>query len=118
MAEQLIDGLLFLEDVARARISREPVELGTLARELLDELQAADPRREVAARVHDDLWVNADRKLARVALRHSGCIRMRRSRGQGSGWSSSAGSSGAMAAAHGPIPPPGAGSTFCFTLPR
>lgn len=70
LAEQLIDGLLFLEDVARARISREPVELGALARELLDELQAADPRREVAARVHDDLWVNADRKLARVALRH------------------------------------------------
>jgi two-component system NtrC family sensor kinase len=70
VAEQLIDGLLFLENVARAGLTKERLDLGTLARELLGELQAADPGRKVAARIQDDLWVNADRKLARVALRH------------------------------------------------
>jgi len=70
LAEQLIDDLLFLEGVSRAPLTREPVELGGIARELLDEMRAADPQRPLVADVHEGLWVNADRNHMRIALRH------------------------------------------------
>jgi two-component system NtrC family sensor kinase len=70
IGERLIEELLFLNEVARARLRIERVELGALSRELLAELRKADPQREVAIEVHEDLWADADRHLAQVALRH------------------------------------------------
>lgn len=68
--ERLIEELLFLNEVARARLRIERVELGALCRELLEELRRADPQRLVAVEVHEGLWAQADRNLAQVALRH------------------------------------------------
>lgn len=70
IGERLIEELLFLNEVARARLRIERVELGALSRELLDELRQADPARQVAIEVHEGLWAQADRHLAQVALRH------------------------------------------------
>jgi two-component system NtrC family sensor kinase len=70
LAEQLIDDLLFLEGITRAPLTMEPVELGSIARELLDEMRAADPQRPLVADIHEGLWVNADRNQVRIALRH------------------------------------------------
>jgi two-component system NtrC family sensor kinase len=70
LGERLIEELLFLNQVGRARLRLERVELGALSRELLDELRRADPQRQVAIEVHEGLWAQADRNLAQVALRH------------------------------------------------
>ncbi len=70
VGERLIEELLFLNQVARARLRLERVELGALSRELLDELRRADPTRQVAIEIHEGLWAQADRDLAQVALRH------------------------------------------------
>lgn len=70
MAEQLINDLLFLEGVSRAELCREPVELGALARDLLNGLREADPQRQVTLAVQEGLWADADRHLARILLRH------------------------------------------------
>jgi two-component system, NtrC family, sensor kinase len=70
VAEQLIDDLLFLEGVSRAEVSTQPVELGMLARELLDGLRSIEPQRQAEVTVHEGLWAEADPALARVLLRH------------------------------------------------
>jgi signal transduction histidine kinase len=70
LAEQLIDDLLFLEGVSRAELSTEPVDLGVLARELLDGLRSLQPQRQVEVTVQEGLWAEADRALARILLRH------------------------------------------------
>ncbi|MDP3760746.1 MAG: ATP-binding protein [Ramlibacter sp.] len=69
MAGQQIDDLLFLDGVSRTELNPEPVELGALARELMDALQLSEVGREVALTVHEGLWVYADRNLARILLR-------------------------------------------------
>jgi signal transduction histidine kinase len=70
VAEQLIDDLLLLEGVSRAALSTEPVELGKLARELIDGLRSVHPQRQVDAVIHEGLWADADPVLARILLRH------------------------------------------------
>jgi two-component system NtrC family sensor kinase len=70
VGERLIEELLFLNKVARARLRIERVELGAISREVLDELRQADPQRQVSIEVQEGLWVQADRHLAQVALRH------------------------------------------------
>lgn len=70
LGDRLIDGLLSLDGVSRAPMNVEPVDLGALARQLLEELRSAEPAREVAFSIHEDLWGDADRNLARIALRH------------------------------------------------
>lgn len=69
MAGQQIDDLLFLDGVSRAELTPEPVELGALARELMDALRSLDAQRDVQLTVHPGLWVYADRNLARILLR-------------------------------------------------
>lgn len=70
VGEQLINDLLVLDGVSRMALSMEPVELGALARELLAELQQAEPQRRVSVDVQPGLWANVDRRLARIALGH------------------------------------------------
>jgi len=69
MAGQQIDDLLFLDGVSRAELNPEPVELGALARDLMDTLRQSEVGREVELAVHEALWVYADRNLARILLR-------------------------------------------------
>jgi two-component system NtrC family sensor kinase len=69
IAEQLIDDLLFLDGVSRVELSTQPVDLGRLARELLDGLRSLYPQRQVEVNVHEGLWAEADRGLARILLR-------------------------------------------------
>lgn len=70
IGDRLIDGLLSLDGVSRAPMSVEPVDLGALARQLLEEFQQAQPEREVGLSIQEDLWADADRNLAKIALRH------------------------------------------------
>ncbi len=66
----LIDRLLELSRVGRAEIQRADVDLSALARGILDELRAADPRREVETTVRDGLVARADPMLVRLVLRN------------------------------------------------
>lgn len=70
VGERLVEELLFLNQVARARLRIERIELGALSRDLLDELGRADPQREVSIEIQQELWADADPMLAQVALRH------------------------------------------------
>lgn len=70
VGERLIDGLLSLDGVSRAPMSIEPVELGALSRQLLDEFRSAEPERKVTISIREELWADADRSLAQIALRH------------------------------------------------
>lgn len=69
VAERLIENLLLLEGVSRAELSCEAVELGELARELMAEHGAAPLHPPIALSAPAELWVWADRNLARIALR-------------------------------------------------
>jgi signal transduction histidine kinase/CHASE3 domain sensor protein len=67
MAE-LIDDLLNLSRLSRAELMREQVNLTQLATEVLAELQAREPGRQVEVSIQEGLWAVADRRLLRVAL--------------------------------------------------
>jgi two-component system, NtrC family, sensor kinase len=68
--EQLVEGLLSLTRIARAELHAEPVDIGEMAREALDEHRAREPARSVAVQVQEGLTASGDRRLLRVALRH------------------------------------------------
>ena len=70
MEEQLIQGLLLVDHVSRAPLCIEPVDLGALSRQILDELRHADPNREVSVTVQEGLLVQIDRQLIQAAMRH------------------------------------------------
>jgi hypothetical protein len=65
---QLIDDLLNLARVSRGEIVRQNVDLGDLAKSILDDLQKANPGRHIKVSVAADLNVNADPKLMQIAL--------------------------------------------------
>ncbi len=65
---QLIDDLLRLSRVTRSELRRERVDLSSLARDLLGELQATQPDRHVEIAVADGLLVEGDSHLLEVAL--------------------------------------------------
>ncbi len=65
---QIIDDLLALSHVTHASIKREPVDLSVLAREIIAELQAAEPTRQVLCDIAPGLCAQADRALLRLAL--------------------------------------------------
>jgi signal transduction histidine kinase len=67
MAE-LIDDLLDLSRVTRAEIHRENVDLSELAQKIMSELEKSEPERQVELLVQDNLFVNGDSSLLRVAL--------------------------------------------------
>lgn len=64
----LIDALIDLASLTRKSLQRESVDLTALAAGIVDELQAAEPRRKVAVQITDGLVVNADRALMSVLL--------------------------------------------------
>jgi len=67
---RLIDDLLKLSRISRAKLAHEPVDLGALARSILRELADAAPDRDVAVVVEDDLRALGDPKLVEIALRN------------------------------------------------
>src|SRR5207247_8726450 len=65
---RVIDGRLELSKITRQELRHTPVDLSASAREILGELEADDPDREVEWVVQDGLVVEGDAELLRVAL--------------------------------------------------
>lgn len=65
---ELIDALLALGRLSRTEPRRESVDLTQLARAVLDELRASDPKRTADVVVDDGLTVTGDPKLLRAVL--------------------------------------------------
>jgi signal transduction histidine kinase len=64
----LIDDLLQLSTTARSELKRGAFDLAQSAREILDELRAADPARDVEIVIPAQLPANGDVRLVRVVL--------------------------------------------------
>ncbi|HEX6764615.1 MAG TPA: ATP-binding protein [Polyangiaceae bacterium] len=64
----LVDGMLELAKVSRAVVRVEPLDLASLAREVVQELRAAEPHHPVTFVCPDELPVKGDRALVRMAL--------------------------------------------------
>ncbi len=65
---QLIDDLLNLSRVSRSKIQYTKVNLSTLAQEVIDQLQAGEPDRQVDVQIVPDEIVSADSILMRAIL--------------------------------------------------
>jgi PAS domain S-box-containing protein len=65
---RLIDDLLNLSRLGRARLVREPVDLSELARKVFAELRRAEPTRAVELIVQPGMTASADAGLMRVVL--------------------------------------------------
>jgi signal transduction histidine kinase len=66
----LIDGLLVLSRATRADLSRDEVDLTSLARRLLSEHQHIEPERAVDWHVDDGLKVKGDARMVEVMMRN------------------------------------------------
>lgn len=64
----LIDDLLALARVSRHKLNRVEVDLGTLARDSIEQLARAEPERRVAVTIAEMPTVRADARLAAIAL--------------------------------------------------
>jgi PAS domain S-box-containing protein len=64
----LIDDLLDLSRVSRVQMRREPVDVSRLAGEVIAELRALEPGREVQCLVAGQLLANTDAHLLRIVL--------------------------------------------------
>ena len=65
---QLIEGLLALAQVSRARLQHGPVDLSEMARSILDEWQERDPERQIAVHIEAGLQAHGDERLVRVVM--------------------------------------------------
>jgi len=65
---QLIDSLLQLSRITRADLARETFDLSELAEDILADLRAAHPERNIVTTVQPGLTAEADPRLLRVAL--------------------------------------------------
>jgi light-regulated signal transduction histidine kinase (bacteriophytochrome) len=65
---ELIEDLLKLSRVSRAKVAIEKVDLTPIAKSILSELADRDPQRRVATEVQDGVEVGGDPRLLRVAL--------------------------------------------------
>jgi signal transduction histidine kinase len=64
----IVDGLLSLARISRESLLNERVDLSTLARSIVDELQQQQPARDVQCSIQPDLIVNADPRLMKSLL--------------------------------------------------
>lgn len=67
---QLIDSLLQLSRVSRSEISREPVDLSGMARQIVSELQKSAPERQVEVKIAERVTAMADPRLTHVVLQN------------------------------------------------
>ena len=65
---QLIDGLLNLAQVSRMQLMSEPVDLSALSHEILQDLQARNPERQVVLHIEDGLKAEGDGRLVKVVM--------------------------------------------------
>jgi light-regulated signal transduction histidine kinase (bacteriophytochrome) len=65
---QMIDDILHLAQVSREHVSLRPVDLSTLAKEIVAELREQQPDRNLDIRIADGLVADADPDLMRIAL--------------------------------------------------
>ncbi|MBT0773618.1 response regulator [Kineosporia sp. J2-2] len=65
---EMIDDLIQLSRVGRAEIARRPVDLATMANEILTDLAAGSPGRQVERSIGDGLTASADARLLRNVL--------------------------------------------------
>jgi two-component system, NtrC family, sensor kinase len=65
---ELIDDLLLLSRVGRAELSRDRIDLSSIARVVAEELKKNDPDRQVTLCIQDQLLAEADSRLMRVAF--------------------------------------------------
>ncbi|HEY9076616.1 MAG TPA: PAS domain-containing protein [Anaerolineaceae bacterium] len=65
---QLIDDLLKLSRISRSDMQIREVDLSSMAEEILAELAAAQPERQVIQKIQPQLMVRADKNLIRIAL--------------------------------------------------
>ena len=65
---QLIDDMLDLSRVTRAKLLREPIDLSALARSVGAEIQKAESERNVEFRVAEEMVAQADPRLLRIVL--------------------------------------------------
>jgi PAS domain S-box-containing protein len=66
--ELLIEDLLALARVSRSEINKTSVNVSDLARDILGDLAAGDPRRQARAEITPGLRASADPRLLRIAL--------------------------------------------------
>ncbi len=64
----LIDDVLLLSRVTRHELELHKVDLSTLARSVVDDMRAADPRRDIDFVIEDGLSVLGDEHLLRIVL--------------------------------------------------
>jgi two-component system NtrC family sensor kinase len=64
----LIDDLLLLSRVSQAELSRDRIDLSSIARAAVEELKKKDPDRAVSLSIEDHLLAEADSRLIRVAF--------------------------------------------------
>ncbi len=64
----LIDDLLELSRVTRWELKREPVDLGAIARDSIESLQRAEPRRDVEIVIGSDTMATGDPKLLAIVF--------------------------------------------------
>ena len=67
---EIIDALLMLSRITTTRLHLQRVDLGKLAREIVAELQEAEPGRQLELEVQPGLLVKADQQLMRIALQN------------------------------------------------
>ncbi|MCP8689624.1 ATP-binding protein [Marinobacterium sedimentorum] len=65
---QLIDDLLRLSRISRAEMLRETVDLTAMARDIIADLQAGAPERQVTVVIEQELSAHGDLRLLRVVL--------------------------------------------------
>jgi signal transduction histidine kinase len=65
---QLIEDLLGLSQIARVSLSRQRVDVSSIAHKVLMELQEREPQRDFDTRIQEGLEANADPRLVRVLL--------------------------------------------------
>lgn len=65
---QLIDDLLSLSRVTSSALNRQSVNLSQVAYEIANELRTRDPERQVDIYIEDDLIIDGDARLLRIAL--------------------------------------------------
>lgn len=67
---RLIDELLGLSRVTRTELAVRQVDLSAMAREIAASLAQQQPDRAVRWQIDDDMWVQADKSLAQIALQN------------------------------------------------
>lgn len=65
---ELIDALLSLGKISRTEMRREPVDLGRIARDVIEQLRAIEPARNVELQLAGDLVANGNPPLVRALL--------------------------------------------------